>query len=100
MLDCKKLAALTLALSLLAPPARLAARTRKGDKLISQGKAAEVRKQWDQALDLYEQALSDDPADSSYQLSMRRARFEAAQFHVERSLLPRTRAMLAADATQ
>ena len=50
MLDCKKLAALTLALSLLAPPARLAARTRKGDKLISQGKAAEVRKQWDQAL--------------------------------------------------
>src|SRR5213593_4230163 len=83
MLYCKKLAAVSVALALLAP---LDAKTRKGDQLISQGRAAEVRKQYDQALDLYEQALSDDPADSGYQLAMRRVRFQAGQAHVERGL--------------
>jgi len=83
MLYCKKLAAIGMVLVLLSP---LDARTRKGDKLMEQGRAAEVRRQYDQALDLYEQALSQDPADSAYQLSMRRVRFQAAQFHVERGM--------------
>src|SRR5437870_1831537 len=83
MLYSKKLAALTALLALLLP---LEARTKRGDKLLAQGQAAEVRKQYDQALELFEQALSDDPADSGYQLAMRRARFQAGQFHVERGL--------------
>ena len=80
MLNCKKLAALVALVVTLVP---LMARTRKGDRLVSEGRAAEVRKQYDQALDFYERALSEDPADSSYQLVMRRARFQAAQRHVE-----------------
>ena len=66
MLYCKKLAVLAMCVSLLTP---LEARTRKGDRLFAQGHAAEVRKQYDQALDFYEQALSEDPADSGYQLA-------------------------------
>jgi len=83
MLYCKKLAALALVLTLLTP---LDARTKKGDKLLAQGRAAEIRKQYDEALELYEQALSDDPSDSGYQLAMRRVRFQAGQAHVERGL--------------
>jgi general secretion pathway protein D len=83
MLYCKKLAAIGMVLVLLSP---LDARTRKGDKLMAQGQAAEAAKRYDQALDFYEQALSQDPADSAYQLSMRRVRFQAAQFHVERGI--------------
>src|SRR6185295_19382735 len=92
MLYCKKLAALVLTFSLLTP---LSARTRKGDQLINQGRAAEVRRQFDQALDLYERALSEDPADPSYQLSMRRIRFQAGQFHVEQGMKLRSAGKLA-----
>jgi len=87
MLNCKKLAAVSVALALLVP---LGARTRKGDQLISRGRAAEVRKQYDEALDLFEQALSEDPSDTAYQLAMRRVRFQAGQFHVERGMKLRT----------
>jgi general secretion pathway protein D len=83
MLYCKKLAVLWLVLALLAP---LDAKTRKGEKLFSQGHAAEARKQYDEALDFYEQALSDDPSEIGYQLAMRRVRFQAGQAHVERGL--------------
>jgi general secretion pathway protein D len=87
MLFCKKIATLTLLVALLAPLlAPLEARTKKGDKLLEAGRAAEVRKQYDAALELFEQALSEDPADSGYQLAMRRTRFQAGQAHVERGL--------------
>src|SRR4051794_2649268 len=87
MLFCKKLAVFILLFALLTPAE---ARTRKGDKLMSQGHAAELRKQWDEALDFYEQALSDDPTDTAYQLAMRRVRFQAGQSHVEKGLKLRT----------
>src|SRR6185436_190657 len=87
MLFCKKIATLTLLVALLAPlTAPLSARTKKGDKLLEAGRAAEIRKQFDGALELFEQALSEDPADSGYQLAMRRTRFQAGQAHVERGL--------------
>ena len=60
------------------------AKTRKGDKAWKDGRAAEDRRDYDKALELYEKALSEDPADSAYLLSVRRARFQAGQAHVDR----------------
>ncbi len=56
---------------------------KKADKLQEQGRQAEVRREYDKALDLYEQALALDPSDSGYLLSVRRARFVASQAHVD-----------------
>src|SRR5258706_9865880 len=60
----------------------LDARTRKGDKLLKDGRAAEARGDWDRALALYEQAVDMDPSDLGYLVPMRRARFESGQKHV------------------
>ena len=72
-----------LVLALLSP---IPAKTRKGEKLLSDGRTLEAKKQYDEALDLYEKALSEDPNDIGYQLAMRRVRFQAGQAHVERGL--------------
>lgn len=77
----KCLAALALALALAAP---LDAATRKGDRLLRDGREAEARKEFDKALDLYEQALSTDPMDAAYQMAVNRVRFQAGQTHVTR----------------
>jgi len=68
---------------LLAPGALVEARTRKGDSLLAQAQAAEARKDYEKALELFNQALSQDPTDASYQMGARRSRFEAGQMHVE-----------------
>jgi len=57
-------------------------KTRKGDKLLKDAEAAEARQDWDKALDLYQQAVDQDPADTAYLIGMRRSRFEAGQKHV------------------
>jgi general secretion pathway protein D len=64
----------------------LAARSKKGDRLVADGRVKEARKDFDAALELYEQALSQDPADPYYQLCADRARFQAAQAHVSAGL--------------
>ena len=51
MLYCKKIAILMLILTLLAGPA--GRQDQEGDKLLLQGRAAEVRKQFDEALNLF-----------------------------------------------
>jgi len=61
----------------------LQARPKKGDKLLGEARAAEQRKDWDKALELYEQAVATDPANTSYQIPVRRVRFQAGQAHVE-----------------
>jgi general secretion pathway protein D len=61
----------------------LEARTRKGDKLLAQSRTAELRKEWDKALELAEGALSEDPADIAYQLATTRLRFYASQYHID-----------------
>lgn len=81
MRDFKRLATYFLLAALLVVSAD--AKTRKGDKLLEQGREAEARKQWETALDFYEQAMLEDPADAAYQLSMRRVRFQAAMARVE-----------------
>jgi general secretion pathway protein D len=57
---------------------------KKGDKLISQGMQAEAKRDYDAALGFYEQAVALAPADTAYQLSLRRVRFAAGQMHVDR----------------
>ena len=52
----------------------LEARSRKGEKFLSDGQKAESAKQWDTALSLYEQAVAEDPSDSAYLLAIRRIR--------------------------
>lgn len=61
----------------------LEAKTRKGEKLVAEGRRAEQRQEWEKALEFYEQAVSEDPADPSYQLLARRMRFQAAQARVD-----------------
>jgi general secretion pathway protein D len=68
---------------LLAMAGGLEARSRKGDKFFKDAKNAEVRKEWDKALELYEKALGEDPGEISYQMGMRRARFQSGQAHVD-----------------
>ncbi|MGC9949931.1 MAG: cohesin domain-containing protein [Bryobacteraceae bacterium] len=68
----------------LAVPA--AARTRKGDKFLAQGKAREAQKDWDGALEFYQKALAEDPSDPGYQLEVHQSRFQASQAHVSLGL--------------
>src|ERR1700719_1040816 len=75
--------AILAAVLILLPAPGADARTRKGDKFIKLGQAAEARKDYDAALDDYTQALSQDPQDVGYQLAARRIRFQASQVHVE-----------------
>lgn len=63
------------------PPAQ--ARTRKGDKFWKEGQQAEIRKQYEAAVDFYEKALAEDPADPGYQMGVRRTRFQAAHAHID-----------------
>ncbi len=61
----------------------VAARTRAGDKLLKQGQDAEAVKNWDAALDFYQQAYNEDPRDTSYEIAMRKAMFNAGEAHVK-----------------
>jgi len=85
MIVCNRLRGLALVMAaLLALPAgSLEARTKKGDKLVKLARDAEAQKDYDKALDYYEQALSQDTQDPGYQLGARRMRFLAGQTHVE-----------------
>ncbi len=65
-----------------APYSAMEAKTRKGDKLLKLGQVAEARGDWDKALEIYEQAVDQDPSDVAYLIAMRKARFEAGQKHV------------------
>src|SRR5512142_3048102 len=58
--------------------------TRKGDKLYKQAQAAEIKKDWDLALQLYKSAVDEDPRDSGYLIGMQRSRFQASSMHVDK----------------
>jgi general secretion pathway protein D len=53
------------------------ARTRKGDKLLAEGRAAELKQEFEKALELLEKAWAEDPTDAAYQMAVRRVRFQA-----------------------
>ncbi len=78
----RAVASFCLLLSLLAVGS-LQANNRKADKLYKMGVEAEARKEYDRALQYYQQALDIDPKETSYELATRRVRFEAGQAHVE-----------------
>ncbi len=63
-------------------PGGIDAKNKHGDKLFKEGEKAEQLKQWDKALELYEQALTQDPNDVGYQMGARRVRFQSSQQHV------------------
>jgi general secretion pathway protein D len=78
----RAVAPLCVALSLMLAGS-LDATNRKGDKLYKLGVAAEERKDYDKALQYFQQALDIDPKETTYELAARRTRFEAGQAHVE-----------------
>src|SRR3954453_22624062 len=79
---------------LIAPMVPLQARTHKGDKYLAEGRGHEAKKEWDAALDNYEKALSEDPSELLYQMATEKARFQAAQNHVNEGLRIRAKGQL------
>ena len=94
MLFFNRLTAVVLSAALIGPIAPLEAKNRKGDKLLTQGRAFEAKKDWDAALEAYEKALSEDPADVQYQMAATKVRFQAAQAHIEKGVKIRAQGML------
>jgi general secretion pathway protein D len=78
-----RLTAVFMATAMLGPMLPLEAKTRKGDKFYAEAKLHESKKEWDAALDGYRKALEEDPSDILYQMACDRARFQAAQMHVD-----------------
>ena len=89
-----RLIATLLAAVLIAPVAPLEAKNKKGDKFYSQGRIHEVKKEWDAALEDYEKALSEDPAEMLYQMAQQKATFQASEMHVDRGLKLRSQGQL------
>jgi general secretion pathway protein D len=72
-----------LALAIFAGVAAMEAKTRQGEKDFKAGQTAELKNDWDTAVTMYQKAVDEAPAELTYQIAMRRARFQAAQKHVE-----------------
>ncbi len=68
---------------ILSGAAETEARTKKGDKYFREGRRYQLEEKWDMALEAYEKALGEDPADAAYQMAVRRTRFQAGQMHVK-----------------
>jgi general secretion pathway protein D len=79
---------------MLAPLAPLEAKTKKGDKFFSQGRIEEAKKNWDTALEDYEKALAEDPAEIQYQMAVDKTRFHASESHVDKGLVVRGKGQL------
>ena len=94
MLFLNRLNAGLVAVAVLAPSLPIAAKTRKGDNYLGQGRVHEAKKEWDAALDSYERALSEDPAELVYQMATEKARFQAGQIHIESGLKLRAKRQL------
>ncbi|MDR3700970.1 MAG: cohesin domain-containing protein [Candidatus Sulfopaludibacter sp.] len=86
--------AVILSAALIAPVVPLEARTRKGDKYLAEGRVHETRKEWDEALECYEKALSEDPAESVYQMAVQKTRFQTSSMHLDNGLKIRAQGQL------
>jgi len=77
-------------------PMGLAARSHHENVLLRQAQEAEARKDWDVALDLYQQALAKDPSCMDCQIGLQRSRFEDGQVHLRRGRALREQGQLEA----
>jgi general secretion pathway protein D len=57
---------------------------KKVDRYMTEGMQAEQLQQWDRALALYQQSLAKNPGELSRRMAVQRARFQAAQMHVNK----------------
>jgi general secretion pathway protein D len=80
----KHLRTITAISLVLATGVALEARTRKGDRSYHQAQTAELKKDWDSAVQFYLDAVEEDPKDTGYVIGLQKARFQAAGMHVER----------------
>jgi len=83
-MTCKHLRVITTVCLVLLAGLPVEARTRKGDQFLKQAQAAQLKKDWDTALQFYLQAADEDPRDTAYLIGLQQARFQAANMHVER----------------
>src|SRR5215469_8469891 len=90
-----RLTAVICVLAMLGPALPLEAKTRKGDHYLAEGRTHEAKKEWDAALEAYEKALSEDPAELVYQMAVEKTRFQAGQVHIDRGLKLRAQGQLA-----
>lgn len=58
--------------------------TKKGDHFVKLAQKAEADKEFDKALDYYQQALATDPKDAGYIMAEQRARTSVANWHIQR----------------
>ena len=89
-----RLTAIVLTSLLLCPTLPLEARTKKGDKFLAEGRIHEQKKEWDEALENYEKALSEDPADIAYQMAATKVHFQAGQSHIDKGMKLRSAGQL------
>src|ERR1035437_6107862 len=68
-----RLTAIILTVVLVSPPLPLEAKNKKVDKFLTEGRLHEQKKESDAALEAYEKALSEDPADILYQMASTRS---------------------------
>src|SRR5690242_8626818 len=74
--------ALLLTLLLAAPVVQ--AKNKKAEKYYKEALEARARKQWDEALDLFEKAAAIEPTDVRYMIGEKESRFEAGAEHVKK----------------
>src|ERR1039457_3858369 len=89
-----RLTAIVLTAALFGPMLPLEARTKKGDKFLAEGRVHEQKKEWDEALEAYAKALSEDPADIVYEMAETKIHFLAAQSHIDKGLKLRSQGQL------
>ena len=58
------------------------------------GEPTKLKKEWDAALEAYEKALSEDPAEIVYQMASTKVHFQAAQSHIDNGLKLRSQGQL------
>ncbi|HKE25304.1 MAG TPA: hypothetical protein VKB88_23255 [Bryobacteraceae bacterium] len=80
--------------TLLAAGLPISAKTHKGDTYLAEGRIHESHREWDAALECYEKALLEDPAELIYQMAAEKAGFQAGQVHLSQGLKLRQQGML------
>jgi len=94
MLFFNRLVAVVGIVALLGPMLPLEARTRKGDRYLAEGRKHEDKREWDAAVECYEQALSTDPSEMVYQMAATKARFQAGAMHQDQGMKLRSQGKL------